>query len=496
MASSNITSNAFDIPSLPTYTLTPRPPLFPPIPDKLAILILPIVAYWGLSMFFHWIDSKDYFPQYRLHTPAEVAKRNRVSRWEVVRDVVIQQVVQTIVGYIIGMTEPDEYLGKGEHDVLLWAQRIRLAQRTVPSLLSFIGINSKGLANNLFHSHPTLAGALIGGHYPTLSNLISTSIDPPTSISSFAAWELLTAHIVFHYLIPTLQFSLAILIVDTWQYFLHRLMHTSRYLYTTFHSRHHRLYVPYAYGALYNHPFEGFLLDTLGAGLAFKIAGMSTRQGMCFFTGSTLKTVDDHCGYALPFDPLQRLTGNNAGYHDVHHQSWGIKTNFSQPFFTFWDRVLGTKWVGGDVSARYEKARIAAQKAVDLEISQKATITHSQPSDSSTTPPGALYENDLPPSSHLASIPAAHKHPQPPAGKAAFQAAGSRQQILDDKAGGGVQVLMAEAKEERAAEGLLKRSTRMRAKSSSKDTLAGLRERVSVGAHGRGVGVLGMESGR
>ena len=83
--------------------------------------------------------------------------------------------------------------------------------------------------------------------------------------------------------------------------------------------------MPYAFGALYNHPVEGFLLDTLGALIAYKAAGMSTRQGMWFFTGSTVKTVDDHCGYALPWDPLQHLTSNNAGYHDIHHQSWGIK---------------------------------------------------------------------------------------------------------------------------------------------------------------------------
>ena len=83
--------------------------------------------------------------------------------------------------------------------------------------------------------------------------------------------------------------------------------------------------MPYAFGALYNHPVEGFLLDTLGALIAYKVAGMSTRQGMWFFTGCTFKTVDDHCGYALPWDPLQHLTSNNAGYHDIHHQSWGIK---------------------------------------------------------------------------------------------------------------------------------------------------------------------------
>jgi sphinganine C4-monooxygenase len=93
----------------------------------------------------------------------------------------------------------------------------------------------------------------------------------------------------------------------------------------TFHSRHHRLYVPYAFGALYNHPFEGLLMDTIGAGLGYKLSGMGPREGMVFFSFSTMKTVDDHCGYALPWDPLQKIFWNNAGYHDVHHQSWGIK---------------------------------------------------------------------------------------------------------------------------------------------------------------------------
>lgn len=88
---------------------------------------------------------------------------------------------------------------------------------------------------------------------------------------------------------------------------------------------------------------------------------------MLFFAASTIKTVDDHCGYSLPWDPLQRITSNNAAYHDIHHQSWGIKTNFSQPFFTFWDRLLGTVWDGGDVKARYEKSAKAAQSLVDAD---------------------------------------------------------------------------------------------------------------------------------
>lgn len=108
--------------------------------------------------------------------------------------------------------------------------------------------------------------------------------------------------------------------IDTWQYFWHRAFHVNKFLYRHFHSWHHRLYVPYAYGALYNHPLEGFVLDTLGAVLATSISFMSVRQSAFLFAFSTMKTIDDHCGYRIPLDPLQLLFGNNADYHDIHHQ--------------------------------------------------------------------------------------------------------------------------------------------------------------------------------
>jgi sterol desaturase/sphingolipid hydroxylase (fatty acid hydroxylase superfamily) len=118
----------------------------------------------------------------------------------------------------------------------------------------------------------------------------------------------------FHPLTPIRFF------IDTWQYFLHRLMHMNKFLYKHLHSVHHRLYVPYSFGALYNHPVEGFLLDTLGSVVAQSASFMSTRQAIFLFTFATFKTVDDHCGYAFPFDPLQLISGNNSDYHDIHHQ--------------------------------------------------------------------------------------------------------------------------------------------------------------------------------
>ena len=246
--------------------------------------------------------------------------------------------------------------------------------------------------------------------------------------------------------------------------------------------------MPYAYGALYNHPFEGFLLDTLGASIGYKLAGMNTRQGMVFFTGSTFKTVDDHCGYALPWDPLQHITSNNAGYHDVHHQSWGIKTNFSQPFFTFWDRILGTVWTGGDVSARYERSRLAAQKALDSD--QLHQITNTDPTLSNTQ--SAQPYQPIPFDSSATGL------PQPPAGKATLQAASSRQQILDDENTGGASVLAEETYEEIEAKNSARRSPRKRAASalSPKDRLGGLRERVKGSMHGRTGAVLGVDGGR
>ncbi|MCJ1384901.1 hypothetical protein MMC17_008019 [Xylographa soralifera] len=483
--------DTFDLPPLPEYGLIPLPSLVPPIPDKFLTLLLPIAAYWIVSMIFHWIDTKDLFSQYRLHTPAEVLKRNHVSRWEVVRDVVLQQIIQTMVGTLLGMTEPDDFYGKEDYDVAVWARRIRMMQRTIPGLLSLVSINANGVAKNMAGSYPTLAGALSGGVYPSLIETVTLSNGDQVSIPRLATWETIAAKAMYWYIVPAIQFGIGIFIVDTWQYFLHRAMHMNKWLYTTFHSRHHRLYVPYAFGALYNHWFEGFLLDILGTSIAFKVAGMSTRQGMWFFTCSTIKTVDDHCGYSLPWDPLQRLTSNNAGYHDIHHQSWGIKTNFSQPFFTFWDRFLGTVWTGGDISARYERSKVAAQRLVDQD--SPITITSMSQSNTSDHRP---YENAVKEAKELHTTPLSFQQPQPPSGKATQQAAASREQVLDDHDDGGRQILIEEAAEEKEARSMIRKSNRRRTASSltQSESLRGLRERVTM--HGRTGGILGMESSR
>jgi sphinganine C4-monooxygenase len=195
----------------------------------------------------------------------------------------------------------------------------------------------------------------------TLSSSLGVLSLSPSDEQAYPLLGLFTsprlAYLVYWYFIPAAQLFLAMVVLDTWQYFLHRAMHINKFLFKHLHSVHHRLYVPYAFGALYNHPVEGFLLDSFGAVLSEAIAHLSVRQAAFFFSLSTCKTVDDHCGYRLPFDPLQMFSGNTADYHDIHHQVVGIKSNFSQPWFIHWDAILGTRLTRHDIEERRSKLK-------------------------------------------------------------------------------------------------------------------------------------------
>jgi sphinganine C4-monooxygenase len=212
---SNATS--YDLPPLPEYTLKPLTPLVSWASDAAVQTALPIVAYWVVSLIFHLIDVYDLFAQYRLHTPAEVLKRNHVTRWEVFRDVVLQQVIQSIA--LMGLSYYDDAptTGTADYDVAWYAQKLRLVQRAVPFILSTIGLNPTALATKLSAAQPTLAAVVAGGRYPGLP--------------AFTSWELSTASFLYWYAVPAVQFMAAIIIIDAWEYMLHRAMHMNKWLY-------------------------------------------------------------------------------------------------------------------------------------------------------------------------------------------------------------------------------------------------------------------------
>ncbi|CCK68911.1 sphingosine hydroxylase KNAG_0B04760 [Huiozyma naganishii CBS 8797] len=276
----------------PAKHIVPRPSLVEGIPDGILALIAPVVAYWVVSGFFHLLDTFNLAEKYRIHPSAEVKSRNKAGRLEVLREVILQHCIQTLFGLTAYKFDAESVTGFEAYE--MWHLK--------KDIYSFIG--------------------------PQFASMIKDQ------------WIVL----FYKYGLSLIKLSLAFIFVDTWQFFLHYLMHYSSTLYKKFHSRHHQLYVPYAYGALFNAPTEGFLLDTLGTGIAMIVTRLSPREQIVLFTFATMKTVDDHCGYVLPFDPFQIFFPNNAVYHDIHHQEWGLKSNFAQPFFTFWDTVFGTRF--------------------------------------------------------------------------------------------------------------------------------------------------------
>ncbi|GAB2297202.1 Arf guanine nucleotide exchange factor sbh1 [Dionaea muscipula] len=229
------------------------------VSDQLLGTFVPIIVYWVYSGIYMLLGSLE---NYRLHSKKDEDEKNLVSKGAVIRGVLLQQMVQAIVAYILFKVAGDS------------------------------------------------------GH---------SAAEQKASVFVLAR-----------------QFLTAMVLLDTWQYFMHRFMHQNKFLYRHIHSLHHRLVVPYAYGALYNHPLEGLILDTTGGAISFLVSGMSPRASIFFFSFATIKTVDDHCGLWLPGNLFHVLFKNNTAYHDVHHQLYGSKYNYSQPFFVIWDRILGT----------------------------------------------------------------------------------------------------------------------------------------------------------
>ncbi|ORY27205.1 sphingosine hydroxylase [Naematelia encephala] len=313
---SNITPTALH----PPFYHTTRPSLLPFISDKYLSLATPIIIYWVVSVAFHALDEAKipYFEKRRLHESPEVISRNKATVHQVIRAVLWQQVVQTVLG--IWWFEDDEVILQREVYKDHMAAMTQYAPWVADAVLLVLGQRT--------------GEALLKSHGEAL-----------------VRW-------IYWWGIPGAQFFLACFIIDTWQYFLHRLMHSSRFLYRHFHSVHHRLYVPYAFGALYNHPVEGFLLDTLGATVAEAVSLMTMRQAILLFAVSSVKTIDDHCGYKIWWDPCQLFFANNADYHDIHHQSYGIKANFSQPFFITWDSLLGTQMTREEANKKTRRHKV------------------------------------------------------------------------------------------------------------------------------------------
>lgn len=84
----------------PPWYYAARPSLLPFVSDKILGLAAPTVVYWVLSLTFYALDLAQipYFESKRIHESEEVLARNKVTVAQVIRAVLWQQVVQTLLG--------------------------------------------------------------------------------------------------------------------------------------------------------------------------------------------------------------------------------------------------------------------------------------------------------------------------------------------------------------------------------------------------------------
>ncbi|RDA86147.1 hypothetical protein CP532_3047 [Ophiocordyceps camponoti-leonardi (nom. inval.)] len=327
-----------DSPDFKPYTLHPRPPLIPGISDLQLSLICPIAINWLLSAGFELCDRLGWLSRYRLHTTAEELTRNRVTRRECLIVTIQSQCLQTILGLALGGLGEGDMTGFEDYYEAIWIDRVHSTLKAIFSLLSLSGVNFYALETKL------------SGHVSILSTPDHAGLEVP--IGRFLYW----------YLVPTFQFVVTLVIADAFMFTIHRLEHTNRWLYKHIHAKHHRFYVPYAWAGYYNHPFDSLVVDGVSYAIGSWATGISIRLSIFLFSYASIKNVLDHCGFVFPSRLFRMITCTDADFHDVHHQSWGLKHNFGL-YLSIWDRMMGSHFDDRELITRLRvKGRIAAEK--------------------------------------------------------------------------------------------------------------------------------------
>lgn len=205
-------------PPIPTYTLSPVAPLSPFISDIHLSLLIPLVTYWTLGLFFQFLDKTGGLQQYRIHTSAESETRNHISGAGCLRGVLLNQLLQTLLGIAAGWRAEADVHGDEMFQVAVWAARTRVLWQSLPSALAVLAIDTGKFTESL----PT--------HSVGLGDLLTRC----TQGGSFSAWELRMGEAIYYIAILCFQFILAVLISDSWQYFGHRWMHSNRFMYSKY----------------------------------------------------------------------------------------------------------------------------------------------------------------------------------------------------------------------------------------------------------------------
>ena len=142
MAVQNISAPVFPEDSFPLnypFYYTPRASFFSGISDHTLSIVAPVIAHWLFAGLFHLLDVAQFafIERYRLHDSKEVAARNLVSRWEVVRAGLFQQAIQVVLSIF--------WLSDEDGNVSPPSEMRLLAERMMNAIGTIVGRESAGV---------------------------------------------------------------------------------------------------------------------------------------------------------------------------------------------------------------------------------------------------------------------------------------------------------------------------------------------------------------
>lgn len=116
------------------------------------------------------------------------------------------------------MSGEEETIGSEEYDLKVWIKRVHSLFAAIPSILSVTGIDVKAVIDKLS----------LG--VTSLSKMERLALD-------MQSIEILGGNFLYWYVVPVLQLVLALIVADASMYFLHRLGHTNKWIYSKPHEQ-------------------------------------------------------------------------------------------------------------------------------------------------------------------------------------------------------------------------------------------------------------------
>ena len=138
-----------------------------------------------------------------------------------------------------------------------------------------------------------------------------------------------------------LSVLICLVLLDTWFYWTHRLMHLPA-LFKYTHAGHHKSVTPTPWSIFAFQPAEA-VIQFLGVALLVVFVPLHPIALFVFLSIDTVVNTAGHCGYEvvprwLSRRPLLQFCSTVTS-HDNHHTN--MRVNFSS-FFNVWDRICGT----------------------------------------------------------------------------------------------------------------------------------------------------------